>query len=200
MQTTEQTDKNKWIWIGLAAAMVFCLCACAAAFFVFFKVGERVQEGFSTDHESVVETAHQIADYELPRGYTEQTSFDFFFYTFVMITPDTNGSLGEPVIMLAQFTTNATNQEQMTEEIRRSFEQQSGNPNVRLELKEIKKMTIRGEETEVAIYEGVDASGTSMRQLITTFPGKDGTAMLIIMGSPQYWNDQTVNDFIESIH
>jgi hypothetical protein len=38
-----------------------------------------------------------------------------------------------------------------------------------------------------------------VRQLITSFPGKDGTAMLMIMGSPSAWDDKVIDDFIESI-
>jgi hypothetical protein len=64
---------------------------------------------------------------------------------------------------------------------------------------EIKKMTIRGEETDVVIYEGTDQNGNSMRQLITSFPGKDGAAMLMIMGDAENWDQQMADDFIESI-
>jgi hypothetical protein len=36
--------------------------------------------------------------------------------------------------------------------------------------------------------------------LVTAFPGKDGNAMLMIMGAPEYWNGNEINQFIESIH
>jgi hypothetical protein len=61
-------------------------------------------------------------------------------------------------------------------------------------------MTIRGEEVEVVTYEGADESGNTMRQVITTFPGKNGTAMLMIMGDPQNWDKEEIDTFIESIH
>ena len=61
-------------------------------------------------------------------------------------------------------------------------------------------MTIRGEDVEVTTYEGTDNNGFTMRQLITTFPGKDGTAMLMVMGAAQAWNEQEINKFVESIH
>ena len=65
---------------------------------------------------------------------------------------------------------------------------------------ETKQMTIRGEEVEVITYEGTDDSGSVMRQVITTFPGKGGTAMLMIMGEPQNWDKEEIDAFIESIH
>jgi hypothetical protein len=68
-----------------------------------------------------------------------------------------------------------------------------------LELVDIKKMTIRGEETEVSVYEGTDESGVGLRQMIAAFPGKDGTAMLMIMGNIRTWDDELVEDFINSL-
>ncbi len=64
---------------------------------------------------------------------------------------------------------------------------------------EVKNMVIRGEEVEVTIFEGTDANGYVMRQLVTSFPGKNGTAMLMVMGSPSTWDDKLIDGFIESI-
>ena len=83
--------------------------------------------------------------------------------------------------MLAQFRTMG-NEEQVKEQMRQSFERQMGRRNVVMKLVDTKKMTIRGEETEVAYYEGTDDNGTALRQVITTFPGKNGIAMLMITG------------------
>ena len=60
-------------------------------------------------------------------------------------------------------------------------------------------MTLRGEEVEVTTYEGTDESGVVIRQLITSFPGKDGTAMLMIMGPAEGWDQAAIDDFIKSI-
>ena len=68
-----------------------------------------------------------------------------------------------------------------------------------MQVVEFKKMVIRGEEVEVTIFEGSDQNGNILRQLITTFPGKDGTAMLMIMGPAQAWDQNLIDDFIESL-
>jgi hypothetical protein len=75
-----------------------------------------------------------------------------------------------------------------------------GRRNVVMQLVETKKMTIRGEETEVAYYEGTDDHGAALRQVITTFPGKNGIGMLMITGPSAYWDEEAINAFIESIH
>lgn len=183
------------IWIGLGIAALFCLCAVAFAAFVTIRAGQKVQEGFKTDPQAAAEAAHKIADYELPAGYQEEMAMDFFIYSMVVIDA---GSTGKPTIMLAQFQTGA-DAEEMEAQIRQSFEQQAGRQGMSMTVVEVKEMTIRGAETEVTIYEGTDENGNTLRQLIAPFPGKDGTAMLMIMGSPEDWDQDEIDTFIESM-
>lgn len=199
--TNEPGNKNKWIWIGLGAALLFCCCAVLAAYLVFRQAGQTLQDGMKTDPESAAQAAHKIADYDLPPGYQEQMSMDILFYSFVIIAPDTDTQpTTSPLIMLAQFSQTGMDREQMEQQLRQAFEQQSGQRGADMQVVEVKNMVIRGEEVEVTIFEGTDTNGYVMRQLITSFPGKDGTAMLMIMGSPSAWDDNMIDDFIESIH
>ncbi|NWG05722.1 MAG: hypothetical protein HXY35_03430 [Chloroflexi bacterium] len=190
--------RPNWLWIGLGAAALFCICAVAVAVFLFYRVGKQVRESVSTDNESASKAAHEIAEYDLPPGYREQIAMDIVFYSFVMIAPESSATLDQPVIMLAQFDSNI-DQEQMEQQLRQSFEQQAGRRGTDMRLVEVRKMTIRGEETDVAIYEGTDENGVAIRQLISTFPGKGGTAMLMIMGYVEGWDEDMVDTFIESI-
>ena len=84
--------------------------------------------------------------------------------------------------------------------MRRSLEQQSGRRGVKMKVVDVKKMMIRGEEVDVTTLEGADENGFVLRQVLTTFPGKDGTALLMITGLAQTWNKQEIDQFIESIH
>ena len=200
MTINEQGNKNKWIWIGLGAAVLFCCCAVLVAFFVFRQAGQKIKDGVKTDPVAASEAAHKIVDYNLPPGYQEQMSMDILFYSFVIIAPESSGSATDPIIMLAQFSQSGTDRKQMEEQLRRSFEQQSGRRGADMQVVEVKTMTIRGEEVEVTTFEGTDQNGNVLRQLITSFPGKDGTAMLMIIGSAQEWDQKLVDGFIESIH
>jgi hypothetical protein len=196
---TTNTNKNKWVWIGLGAALLFCCGAVLVAGLVFWQAGKKIQEGIKADPEAAAEAAHKIADYDLPEGYQEQMAMEIMFYSFVMIGPEySSGSATGPVFMLAQFKAGV-NQEQMEEQLRQSFEQQAGNRGLSLSLVKVEDKTIRGEETEVATYEGTDENGLVIRQVITSFPGKDGTAMLMIMGPADLWDQDAIDAFIESI-
>ena len=75
--------------------------------------------------------------------------------------------------MLAQFQV-ATNQQQMEEQMRRSFEQQSGRRGLKMEMVDVKKMTIRGKEVDVTTFEGTDDNGFVMRQLLRRSPARMG--------------------------
>jgi len=203
MTVTEATKKNnKWIWIGLGAAGLFCLCAVGVATLLFMRVGQQFQKGMKTNPAEASAAAHAIADYDLPEGYQERVAMNFIVYSMVMIGPDsssTASSSTKPIIMLAQFKAIG-NQQQMEQQIRQSFEQQAGRRGLAMKVVDVKKMTIRDEEVEVTTLEGSDDNGFTMRQMITTFPGKDGTAMLMIMGAAQYWDQEEIDTFIESIH
>lgn len=196
---TKKNNNNK-IWIGLGAAALFCLCAVACAVVIFIRMGQQVQQGMKADPQAAAEVAHSIADYELPEGYREDFSMNILTTSMVFMSSRESGSYSlEPTIMLAQFKTLG-NEEQIKEQMRQSFERQMGRRNVVMELVETQKMTIRGQETEVAYYEGADGNGTALRQVITTFPGKGGIAMLMITGPGEYWDEEMINAFIESIH
>lgn len=195
-------NNNKWIWIGVAGAALFCLCAVVVAGLVFLRVGQQFQEGMKTDPQGAAEAAHAIADYELPEGYQEQFAMDVLAYSMVMIgrdSVDPASSVQEPLIMLAQFGFG-TNQQQLEEQMRRSLEQQTGYGGMSMKVVEVRKMAIRGEEVDVTTLEGADDHGLVMRQLITTFPGKGGTAMLMIMGPARHWDKEVIDRFVESIH
>lgn len=194
------TNKNKWIWIGLGAAVLFCCGAVLVAGLVFWQAGQKLQEGVSADPAAAAEAAHKIADYDLPEGYQEQMAMEIMFYSFVIIGPQSSEGISNgPIFMLAQFQAGMVNQEQMEEQLRRSLEQQSSHPGLNMELVKVEEKTIRGKETQVAIYEGTDTNGIVLRQVITSFPGKDGTAMLMIMGPAELWDQDMIDAFIESI-
>ena len=196
----EQSPKKRnWLLIGLGAAALFCLCAVVAAVFIFYRVGKTVQDSVQTDSQAVDAAAREIVDsYQLPEGYEGKMSMNVMVYSFVMFGPSETVDLRKPFFLLAQFEAGVT-QEQMEQQLRQSIEQQMGRRGLKLELVEVKKAVIRGRETEIAVYEGVDEAGNPVRQEITAFPGKNGSAMILVMGDKREWDQTTVDAFIASI-
>ena len=196
----EKKKSNKKLWIGLGAVALFCLCAAGVLAVVLVRMGQQVQQGMKRDPQAAAETAHAIADYELPEGYQEEFALNILTTSMVFISPKDSTSYSlQPTIMLAQFGTMG-NEEQIREQMRQSYARQKGLGNVKMELVDVKKMDIRGQESEVATYEGSSENGAALRQVIATFPGKNGVGMLMITGPTEYWDEEAIDAFIESIH
>ncbi|CAG0959305.1 hypothetical protein ANRL3_00767 [Anaerolineae bacterium] len=104
-----------WIVLPLLAS---CILLCIAAIVL---VPRAMQNAVSMDPAKAKEVAAQIADYTLPRGYSEQIGMDFF--TMQMVALGRNDRRGG-TIMLMQFKTAGMSREQMEQQMRQSFQNQ----------------------------------------------------------------------------
>jgi hypothetical protein len=196
METQSNKSRNIWIAVGVVSAL--CLVACVIAYFVLRQVGSQVGEAFNTDPAKVAAVSDKIAEYDLPPGYTAQMSMSIMMYDLVMIGPSQSSS-NSMMIMLMQFNGNVgMSQEQMQEQVRQSFEQQSGQRGAQMTVVETRQDTIRGEQVTISISEGGSA-GVKMRQLMTVFTGNGGPTVLMIQGPITDWDEDLITDFIHSI-
>jgi hypothetical protein len=162
-------------------------------------VGNRINKSFTSDPVAAAKTAHAIADYDLPAGYTEQTAMDFVYYQLVIIGPGNNSDL--PSFVLAQLSMKtSTSPENMQKQMQRAMEQQSNGQGSNMQVVERRQATIRGADTQIIISEGTTQDGQAIRQLSTVFPGKSGQAMLLISGPIDAWDQNLVDAFVQSIH
>lgn len=198
METQSQSNKNRNIWIAVGVVSVLCLAACVVGYFVIRQVGTQFGEAFKTDPADVAAVGGKIVQYDVPPGYSEQMAMSIMMYDMVILAPAQPGS-NSMMIMLMQFSGGAgMNQEQMQEQVRQSFEQQSGQRGVPMKVVETRQETIRGEQVMVTISEGT-AQNVTMRQLMTVFTGKGGPTVLMIQGSVSDWDEELIFDFIRSI-
>jgi hypothetical protein len=194
----EKKNTNKTVLIVVGVVAGLCLLACIIGAFTFGKMFNQVAESLQMEPAQIATAAHEISDYDLPPGYVEQVGMDLGAYTFVMIGPQDYGA--SMMIMLAQFqNSSGLSDEEMAEQMRRSFEQQSGQPGMQMRVVETRPVVIRGAETEAVVREGTSNTGTIFRQLVAVFPGKDGQAVLLIQGSDDDWDDDLIDGFIRSM-
>jgi hypothetical protein len=174
-----------------------CLILVLSTVLLFGALGRMVTR--SMDPAVAVETAHKIADYDLPPGYAEQMSMSLPTYAFVAIVSTSDPT--SPMIMLAQFSQGANmTTEDMQRQLSQAYNNQpSGSPIGQMHVVETLTMTIRGSESDVVISEGSMEGGLVYRQLVALFPGKSGQAMLMIQGMTDSWDEQAIDDFIASI-
>jgi hypothetical protein len=117
--------------------------------------------------------------------------------TMVMLIPEDNAGVS---IVLAQFSTaDETQQEQFLKQFEQSMQQSSNSGDLEWKYVEDQAVTLRGQETALKVFEAQDANGTTFRRCQGAFEGKNGVAMLMLMGKTSEWDETLVNDFIDSI-
>jgi hypothetical protein len=189
---TGQGKKYGWIWIaGLVFIMV---CSFIGARNVFSEIGRDADE-YARKPLSPSDAAHEMIDYELPPDYQEVFTGDISGVSLVKIASESNTG---PIIILAQFNTSLENKD--IDSIQGMLEQNSGRHDVDKELIKVEKVTLRGEDVEVKTYEGKDKINLLIREQVVTFPGKNGTVMMVIVGPAGLWDRKAMDDFIRSIH
>jgi hypothetical protein len=194
-----QTKKNRNIWIAVGVVGALCLVASVVTYFVIRQIGTQVGQALKTDPAEVSAVSDKIAQYDLPPGFGAQMSMSILMYDLVMIAP-TQPSSNTTMIMLMQFSGGTgLDQEQMQEQVRQSFEQQSGQRGIQMTVVETRQETIRGEQVTVTISEGGSA-GMKLRQLMTVFTGNSGPTVLMIQGNASDWDEELISNFLHSIH
>jgi hypothetical protein len=196
-------DNRKWL-IGFGIVGVLCLCAGVVAVLVFGLGVSQVASSVKTDPASVAAEAQKIADFDVPQGYHEAMAMSFFGYDIVGIFPDNYaGSSGAAtngvIIMLMQFNAPGMDEAQMQQQMQQSLQQQSGQRGINMKVVSTYQTTIRGQSSTVTIQEGDSSQGFTLRQLVTVFPGKAGTVMLMVQGPSTAWDQTLIDQFIASI-
>jgi hypothetical protein len=149
----------------------------------------------SSSPEEAASTGQEIATYTLPAGYQEQGALDLFGTKMVAITGDS----GDTTLILMQFSSAVGSEEQMREQIQQSWGQQTGQSGTNMQLIEERPITVRDQSTTLTIMEGTDQNGNTVRQAFTSFTGENGIVMFMAAGNADSFDQEAVDDFLESI-
>lgn len=190
-------SRNTKIVVGIIAGiLVLCCIIVIIGYFALRPVLRGVTEGFDNP-EAGAEVAEGIVDYELPEGYEEQGAVNLFVMEMAFIS----GRDDQTVIMLAEFSDMFTgNEEDMQQQMRDAFANQSGSQNVSLEFVGSEDVTINGQEVALGTYEGTDDQGNSVRQMLGVFETKNGRpGMIMIFGSLDSWDEGGISRFLDSL-
>jgi hypothetical protein len=186
---------RKTILIIVGVLAVVCLCIMGVGLFALNRAGNWIRQSTSTDPVQIAQTASEIADYTLPQGYQEAIALSIFNTTMVGFTREDSTMT---IFMLQMPVNSRLSSEQMKEQMQKAIEAQTGR---RYDLKYVgsQNVTIRGQGTEMFIYEGTSDQGELVRQMMGIFEGKNGTAWLMVMGNPDTWDQVGVDAFIRSL-
>jgi hypothetical protein len=190
---------TKIILAIVGGLLVLCLCAGVAAFgisaWTASKVVNFAEQNIVSKPEEINASAADIADFDLPQGFTPDYGMSLMGIAMVGYTANNQH------IMLMQFPAGMDlSAEEMEKQLKQAMQnQQYGNFSGALNVIEQKPVTIRGKETTLTIAEGKEGSGEGFRQASAPFQGKSGTAFLVIAGDIDGWDQAMVEKFIASI-
>lgn len=190
-------SRNTKIVVGIIGGILAICCIIAIiAVLVLPRMFANFAEGVD-DPAAAADVASSIVDYDLPSGYNEQGAMNLFGFRMAFITgPDENS-----MIMLAEFPASlAGDEEQMQQQMRDAFANQTGTQNAQLEYIGSENITINGADATLATYEGTDGQGNNIRQLLGVFEAKSGSpGMLMIFGHQDSWDEGGVSRFLDSL-
>jgi hypothetical protein len=188
-------NRKTLIIIIIAIAGVCCLCSAIFGILMVSRATSMIGQTISVDPQKTGQVARSITDYKLPANYQEAFSMSLLGVSMAGFSSKDNATM----IMLFQFPQNSgLSQQQMEEQMRQMWSQQNR------ESYNIQKVgtiptTIRGKPVEMSVYEGTSSNGKKVRQLIGLFEGKNGTALLMVAGDIDQWDQRSVNAFIASM-
>lgn len=190
-------SRNTKIVVGIIAGILGLCCIIAiVAALVLPRMASRFVESVD-DPAAAADVAGSIVDYELPSGYEEQGAMNFLGFRMAFIS----GRDDQSMIMLAEFpATLAGDEDQMQQQMRDAFANQTGSQNVSLEYVGSEDVTINGAAATLGTYEGTDDQGNSVRQIIGVFETKSGSpGMLMIFGNKNNWDEGGISRFLDSL-
>lgn len=186
---------KKILIIILAVVGVLCLCAVIAGIIFVTQAGKLVSQTVSTDSGDVQSSAAAIADYTLPAGYSETFGMNLFGVSMVGFS----SSDQKQMLMMYQFpTAGGMDPDQLAEQMRQMSESQTGQIS-NLRQVDSYPVIIRGQETEMIVYEGTSNEGTTIREVMAVFEGKGGTAFFMAVGPQNSWDQTAIDQFIGSL-
>lgn len=171
----------------LAGCMTFLLIP------LFLLAACGMNASFNTDQDKVAAVAAEIADFELPIGYSPEFSASFDVYTLVSYTP----GKGSSHLYLVQ-SQNAADAEKLLQAMKDIIPGEY-DPAAGMTAIETRPVTVRGEQTTLILSEGLNGEGESYRQAMVVFKGNGGPALLVFSTPVAAWNLETLEALVASI-
>ncbi len=196
------TQTTKTILIVIGSVLVLCACTvvllAGTGLWGFGKIVQFADKSTTEDPQEVAQIASEIADFNLPEGFTSYYGMKIGTFSMVQYTTTSENTH----IILTQFPAGTSiNPDEMLREIRNN----SRNPNspwydMDTKLVEQKSVSIHGEEATLSIHEGTNDQGVLYRMANAKFQGNgDGPALLMIVCPVDQWDARMVDNFIASI-
>ena len=187
------TRNTKIIIAIVVGLLLIGLCACVALALIARSATKALGEAVVTDPTEVAELTASIADFDTPAGF-EVGAMNLFGLMKAVVLAGNDTSPGMIMLMQVPSGTNMSR-----EDLERAMQQQSYSQNMQWKVVGTTTKTIRDQEVTLVTSEATDDSGNTVRSLTGTFEGKNGSIMMMIMGDADTWDENLVDEFLQSI-
>lgn len=186
------------ILLIILAVLVIGGVLCCGGLGLFFYFNQPIKT--TNVPAEVEEKTAAIADIDIPEGFRPVMAMDMnmFFMTMQMAFYDGQGS---GMLMIAQVQAPAgTDEAQMQQQLRTSMQQQNMGEQLTVKNSETKTLQVNGEDVDFMFSTATNNKDNSeWRQVSGAFPGKSGTAFLILQQPSEAFDEETVTGMLESI-
>lgn len=159
----------------------------------FLMAACGMDTALNTNAEKVSGVASTIADFDLPAGYSPEFSASLEGYTVAAFNPGDGHS--HLYLIQSEKESDGKKLDNMLYQIAPSpYDQQA-----RVSVIETHPVTVRGQEETLVISEGSTSEGDTYRQVMVTFAGNRGHALLVYSTPLASWDTETVEALIASI-
>ncbi len=164
-------------------------------------IGSQMNFEVIEDPVVAAERLTEIADIDVPDSFEAEgsASFDIFFMSMQMVAfQPTNG---QGVLIIGQVNLNIEAGPEAEEDMRRSIREQGGQKrlNIDEESVETREFEIRGNTAEFEFAKAENDDGEVYRQVVGSFEGKQGTAILVLQVEEEHYDEEAVVKMLESI-
>ena len=171
------------------------LC-CGVGVYFFSKASSRLTE----DPREVVAITQDIVDIEIPVQFAPQSGMDLdiIFMQMKIVSYTSMGANG--LLWIMEMKVSGLTPEQQEPEMREAMQGQDfGEMKLNVKKSESRTFTIRGKEIDFQFAEAENSRGDAYRQVTGVFPGKEGTAFLMLQIEEEGYDEDAVVKMIESI-
>jgi hypothetical protein len=177
------------ILIIIVCVILWCVAVYGVASLV---LKQTVDNLLGKDPDRIALIGAQIADYELPPGFSTPVGSSFMGIDMLFFSDST----GDTQITLMQAPDNITGSKISADDMLINSKPLGLDNPMTWKKVDVKLFTIRGEKTAITVYENQTKEYIAWT---CQFQGKGGHAMLMIVGSKKLWDAAALEAFLKSM-
>ncbi|OYW24519.1 MAG: hypothetical protein B7Z55_01940 [Planctomycetales bacterium 12-60-4] len=189
----------KWVLIFGAVGFVCVLLCCGVGGFMMYRMAPKVVN----QPADVAAMAQEISDIDIPETFVGKAGINMNLGFMSMKMCMFEHTEGQGVLQLMEMQVKIGDPKDGEAQLRQQMRQQ-GNAEIRglnIEKSETREYEIRGEKASFTFAEGKDIdNGTPYREVKGSFRGKTGVAVLQLQLQEEAWDEEEIEQLVESIH